>query len=338
MGVPIVSVVMPVWRAEGTLAEALADVRAQTLGAWECVVVLDGEADRSGDVAREYMHEDARFRVVARPHAGIVAALNAGLEAARAPLVARFDADDRMAPTRLARQVELLDRRPEVTLVSCGVALEVGGDHRHEGMLRHAAWLDTLDTPEKMRAARFVDAPVAHPAVTFRKADVLAAGGYRDGPFAEDHDLWLRLFGAGAVFDRVPEALVTWRDHAARLTRTDRRYADAERRALVHHHLLAPGGPLDGRAARIWGAGEYGKRHARELAARGARLSDLLDIDPRKIGQTIAGLPVTDAATLGPPDGRVVLACVASPGARALIAARLAARGWSEDHDWWARQ
>jgi len=338
---PIVSVVMPVWRAEATLADALADVRAQTLDAWECVFFLDGEDHRSRDVSPAFAADDPRFVVVSRAHAGIVAALEVGLAFARAPLVARFDADDRMDARRLALQVAHLARHPEVDVVTCGVTLERVGDIDNGGMRRHAAWLDTLDTPAKLRAARFIDAPVAHPAVVFRAAAVRAVGGYRDGPFAEDHDLWLRLFARGAVFDRVPERLVTWRDHAARLTRTDRRYADEPRRALVHTHLVAPGAPLDpgsGRVGLVWGAGEYGKRHARELSARGARLSAFLDIDARKIGQRVHGLPVLDAARLGPPDGRVALACVASPGARVVIAAELAARGWIEDRDWWPLQ
>jgi len=349
---PRVSVLMPVWRAEATLAGALTDLRAQTLTDWECVLVLDGAADASPSIAKHHAAADPRVRLLERPHAGIVAALTAGLAACRAPLVARFDADDRMDPERLALQVAHLDAHPEVALVTCRVRFEVlapadspsaldvpSADLSRSGMARHAAWLDTLDTPARIRAARFIDAPVAHPAVTYRKAVVDALGGYRAGPFAEDHDLWLRMFAAGMVFARVDRHLVTWRDRADRLTRTDSRYADAERRALVHLHLLAPGGPAAGRRVRIWGAGEYGRRHARELTARGAHVDDLLDIDPKKVGRKVAGgLPVVSADSLGPPDGRPILVAVASPGARELIAHRLAQRGHREDVDWWALQ
>lgn len=338
---------MPIWRAEATLDDALDDLRAQTLSEWEGVLVLDGAADDSPSIARRHAAADPRLRVLEVPHAGIVPALVTGLAACRAPLVARFDADDRMAPERLALQVAHLEARPGVALVTCRVHFEVLAtspdapplDLARSGMARHAAWLDTLDTPERIRAARFIDAPVAHPAVTFRKAAVDAVGGYRAGPFAEDHDLWLRMFAAGLSFERVERHLVTWRDRADRLTRTDPRYADAERRALVHHHLLAPGGPAAGRRLRIWGAGEYGRRHAKELAARGAQVDELLDIDPKKVGRRVAGgIPVASAEALGPPDGRPILVAVATPGARAIIADRLARGGYREDHDWWALQ
>ena len=344
---PRVSVLMPVWRAEATLDEALHDVRAQTREDWECVLVLDGVADASAEIARRHAAADPRVRVLELPHAGIVPALVAGLAACRAPLVARFDADDRMAPERLALQVAHLEAHPEVALVTCRVRFEVLAapeaaspvDLARSGMARHAAWLDTLDTSARIRAARFIDAPVAHPAVTYRKAAVDAVGGYRAGPFAEDHDLWLRMFAAGLVFARVDDVLVTWRDGAHRLTRTDTRYADAERRALVHHHLLVPGGPAAGKRIRIWGAGEYGRRHAKELAARGAQVDDLLDIDPKKVGRRVAGgIPVVSADGLGPPDGRPILVAVATPGARAIIADRLDQRGYREDLDWWALQ
>ena len=340
MSTPRVSVLIPVWSAEATLAEALDDVLAQTIDDWECVLVLDGASDRSPDIAHAYAARDARIRVSERPHAGIVAALNAGLDACRAPYVARFDADDRMHPARLARQCDWLDAHPEVTLVTCRVAFGVIGDLSFDvtksGMARHAAWLDSLDSPAKLRAARFIDAPVAHPAVMFRRAAIAAAGGYRQGPFAEDHDLWLRLFARAAIFDTVPELLVTWRDRVARLTRTDPRYADAERRALVHTHLVDA---LAGRHVRIWGAGEYGRRHAKELARRGVVIDDIIDIDPKKVGRRVAhGVPVSAADALGPPDGRVILVCVAAAGARALIAAELTGRGYREDIDWLALQ
>lgn len=344
-----VSVLIPVWRAESTLDEALADVRAQTLADWECVLVLDGAADRSPDIAHRHAAEDARIRVVEVPHGGIVPALVKGLSECRAPLVARFDADDRMAPERLALQVAHLDAHPELDLVTTRVRFDVitapgagpvpPADLAQSGMARHVAWLDTLDTPARIRAARFIDAPVAHPAVMFRRAAALAAGSYRNGPFAEDHDLWLRMLARGPVFGRVDDVLVTWRDRAERLTRTDTRYAAAERRALVHAHLLAPGGPCDGRRVRIWGAGEYGRRHASELVRRGADIDDLIDIDPKKVGRRVAGgLPVVAADGVGPPDGRAVLVAVASVGAREIISGRLTRLGYREDVDWWALQ
>lgn len=339
---PDVSIVLPAHRDGDTLGEALADVRAQVGCRWECLLMLDGADAATRRAAEAGVGGDGRFRVFERPHRGLVATLNEGVARAAGRVVVRFDADDRMRPDRAARQLEALTEDPSLTVVTSHVAWEsLSADTDGRGMARHCAWLNSLLTHEDLAAMRFVDAPLAHPAVAFVRERVLPFGPYRDGDFAEDHDLWLRLFAAGHRFAVIPEPLVTWRDRRDRLTRSDTRYRDDRRKRLVHMHLVA--GPLatPGRAIRVWGAGAYGRRHVRGLRAaaaeRGARLNliDFIDIDPKKIGRRLQGdLPVTHADTLGPPDGALLLVAVASPGARALIEAELAEKAWARERDY----
>jgi glycosyltransferase involved in cell wall biosynthesis len=338
---PRATIVMPCWRDGATVGEAIGDIRAQTGVAWEAVVVFDGVDDHTRAAAVAAIDGDARIRVLDRPHAGLVAALNAGVEAARTPIIARFDADDRMLPERLARQVAWLDAHPHATVVAAHVAwgsLDAASDGR--GMERHIAWLATMLDHDDIAAMRFVDAPVAHPAVAYRRDAVLPFGPYRHGDFAEDHDLWLRLIASGHRFGVIPEPLVTWRDRPGRLTRSDVRYRDDRRKRLVHEHLVA--GPVgEGRPLLVWGAGVYGRRHVRGLRAvaemHGIRLQfrAFIDIDPQKIGRVLQGdVPVVGPETLGPPDGSLLLVAVAAAGARALIEDELRERGWQREHDY----
>jgi glycosyltransferase involved in cell wall biosynthesis len=342
------TIVLPAWRDAATLGEALADVRAQTGVSWACVLVLDGADAATREVALRSVDGDPRIRVLDRPHEGLVAALNAGVAAAGTDLIVRFDADDRMVADRVAALVDRFTSDPTLAVVTSHVAYaSLSSETDGRGMARHVAWLNTLASHEDMFAMRYVDAPLAHPAVAFRRSAVIAATGgqgpYRDGDFAEDHDLWLRLFAAGLRFGVVPRPLVTWRDRPDRLTRADLRYRDDRRKRLVHGHLvdaLVAAGEVE-RPLLVWGAGAYGRRHVRGLReaaeARGVRLAfrAFLDIDPHKVGRVVQGdLPVLDAAALTPPDGALILVAVASGGARPLIEARLAGRGWQRERDY----
>lgn len=335
---PRVSVLLPVHDAEATLGDALASISAQTLEDHEAVVVLNGCTDGSVRIARERASIDDRVRVIELPEPGLVTALNWGLEQVRGPIVARMDADDHMMPERLELQVRGLEEHPEWAVIACGVRHAGVEGLRSDGMARHVEWLNGLVTPAAIRASRFIDAPVAHPSVAFRASEVRACGGYRDGDFPEDHDLWLRLLGAGRVIGKVPQVLVEWRDRPGRLTRSDPRYRDEAHRRLRHEHLIE--GPLaGGRTCRIWGAGPFGRMHAKELRSLGANVEDLIDIDPRKIGREVAGgLCVRGLETIGVPDGRLTLLCVGSPGAREQMEAVLRERGHEVERDYLALQ
>ena len=332
---PEVTLLLPIHNAEATLDDALTDVSAQHGVHMEALLILNGISDRSEVIARRWAERDPRLTLLHCPDQGIVPALNMGLEHARSELIARFDADDRMAPLRLARQAQAMHAHPDWSLCTTQVISEgLDGGPAGPGMTRLVERLNSLKRPEAIRAARFIDIPVVHPAVMFRRDEVMKAGGYHNGHFGEDHDLWLRLLEAGCTFGMVDEVLVTWRDHAARMTRSDPKLtSEGALRALVARHLAE--GPLSDRACRIWGGGRCGRRYARALHDAGAHVSDIIDIDPAKIGRRVAhGVSIVNAEEVGPPDERLVLVAVATPGARGLIAQRLSALGYHVERDW----
>ncbi len=320
--------VLPVFNSATTLSAAIDDCLRQTVVDFELLIVCNGCTDGSLAIAHDAAARDGRVRVVELPRANVIEAANTGINLARAPWVARMDADDRMAPERLAASLACAEATSHVDVVSTQVVYEgtryragEGGQRGH-GMSRYVDWVNGLSTHELKALYRFVDAPVINPSTMVRRA-LLGERAYRDGAFAEDHDLWLRLFAAGARFAQVPRPLVTWVDSSARLTRVDTRYGTDARRALVHRCLLA--GPLTGgRRCQIWGAGPYGKRHARGLLALGGNVTRFIDIDPKKIGQvSTGGLAVIAPDTLGPPDGALTVIAVASRGAGATVSRAL---------------
>ena len=129
---PAVSVVMAVRNGMPWVAEAVTSVLGQTLADLELIVIDDGSSDDTAAALAAF--RDGRLRLVRQDPAGLTRSLNRGLGLARAPLVARLDADDTAQPDRLMRQAALLASRPDIGLVGTG-ALEVDAAGRAVGTI-----------------------------------------------------------------------------------------------------------------------------------------------------------------------------------------------------------
>jgi hypothetical protein len=157
-------------------------------------------------------------------------------------------------------------------------------------------------------------------------------GGWRDGPFPEDYDLWLRLAAAGGRLTNLDAPVLDWRESAGRLTRSDARYALSRHMALKCAALAE--GPLAGVAeVALWGAGETGRAFADALAVVGIRVAAFVEVDRKKIGRTIRGARVSSYLEVSALRGLPLLVAVGAPGARALIRAELVKQGFEEGRD-----
>lgn len=327
----LVSILLPVRDGAATLPAALDSIRAQTLGDWELVAVDDGSVDATPELLKAWAKTDPRVRVLRTPPQGIAGALQAGAAVCQGRYLARMDADDLMHPERLARQVARLEEEPEAGLVSCRV--RYGG--AAAGYAEHVDWINAQDSAERMNLRRFVEAPVAHPSVLFRRELLQRHGGWREGDFPEDYELWLRWLEAGVRFAKCPEELLVWNDPPQRLSRRDPRYAVEAFYRIKAGYLarwlrreVAPG-----RALWLWGAGRVTRRRFDALEAEGLRLAGFIDVDPAKRGRHRDGRPVRLADELPDPATSFLLAGVAARGAREQILAHLVQRGWQEGRD-----
>lgn len=205
-GAPLVSVVVPTFNGERFLGDTLRSVLAQTHPAVEIIAVDDGSSDGSVALVREVAPHALRLR---QDNAGVSAARNRGLAAARGHYVIFLDQDDIWHPQQLERQVAWLEQHPE-----CGVAV-VPYAHWYPADGAYAA-PETLWPPD---AGLVVDPSfsgwVHHQflwdiwALTsgtlLRREAVAAVGGFDETlSYSEDWDLWLRLA------QQVQFALLRW--------------------------------------------------------------------------------------------------------------------------------
>jgi glycosyltransferase involved in cell wall biosynthesis len=115
---PLVSVLIPAWNAEATLAETLGSAAAQTHRNLEILIVDDGSTDRTAEIATEFCASDDRARLISQENRGVASARNCAIEEAKGEFIAPLDADDLWHPQKIERQLETFARGPrEVGLV-----------------------------------------------------------------------------------------------------------------------------------------------------------------------------------------------------------------------------
>jgi hypothetical protein len=201
-----------------------------------------------------------------------------------------------------------------------------------EGLSLYIAWQNAIVTPDDHAREIYVESPLCHPSVMFRRDVYDAVGGYRDVAWPEDYDLFLRMHAAGYALAKATMLGLRWRHREGRATFADPRYG-------LDRFRAAKAGPLArevqrfGRPIVVWGAGPTGKRLAREIESHGSRIARFVDIDPRKIGRVARGAPIVapDALNRG---AETIIVAVGARGARDLIRAHLGREGFVEGDDY----
>lgn len=205
---PLVSIVTPLYNAEAWLPGLVECTRAQTLGAFEHLLVDDASSDNSLARARALTRDDPRYRVLSMPsNSGPAAARNAAIRAARGRYLAFLDADDRWLPEKLERQARWMIETGH--LFSYHDYRFISEDGSRTGEL--------VQPPDRL------DARSLH---TQRGVGCLAVMIDRSGfpsfcfpevsrALPEDHFAWLSILGAGHIGHRLPLDLARYRHHQA---------------------------------------------------------------------------------------------------------------------------
>ncbi len=231
---PTVSVIIPAHNRAALLGDTLDSVRAQSFADWECVIVDDASSDDTPEVARMFMREDGRFRLVSGRFGSASAARDAGAERATGALLSFLDSDDLMAPDKLAWQVDRLRRDPTATIVYGDTLQFRTGDDPKVGTL-YGAGGPRPTSFEELLGFSAIYAP------TVRADAFRAAGGFDTSlASAEDWDMWLTLARAGGLIYE-PRPSLYYRLHSGNKSKnTLRNFRCALRVAAKHLRHVPP--------------------------------------------------------------------------------------------------
>ncbi|MDB5693169.1 MAG: glycosyltransferase family 2 protein [Alphaproteobacteria bacterium] len=203
---PLVSVIVPAFDAEATLAETLRSALAQTWPNIEVIVVDDGSTDRTAGIAARFEAEDGRVTLLRKDHGGVSSARNLAIAHARGDYVAPLDADDLWHPTKIEKQVEAARRGA----VPPGFVYTL---FRRIDMAGHVCGSGPQESLRGLVVHRHLHRNFVGngSAMLIRRDALLEAGGYDERLLrGEDYLLQLRIASRHRV-EIVPEYLVGYR-------------------------------------------------------------------------------------------------------------------------------
>lgn len=203
-----VSIIMGIYNCASTLNEAIDSIIDQTYPNWEFIICDDGSKDNSYNIAKSYEAVDSkRFKVIKnKTNKGLNATLNKCLEIADGEYIARMDGDDLCDPTRLQKEVQILNNHPEYAIVSTYMTtFDEGGD-----------WgcIKTLERPLVKDFPTHVPM-FCHAPCMIRRSAFLDVKGYTEDKRllrVEDYHLWYKFYAKGYRGYNIQEALYKMRD------------------------------------------------------------------------------------------------------------------------------
>jgi len=183
---PKVTVLMPAYNAGKYIGEAITSVLDQSFTDFELLIVNDGSTDETVKIIKSF--NDSRIILINQDNKGIASALNLGLSYAKAPYIARFDADDVCSPNRLKIQYDFITAYPEYSVIgSAADYIDADGHfiftHHPYGHLN-----------EEIQQLKYSICPFIHSSVFYKKEIIINNGGYNEHAYTyEDHFLWVNI-------------------------------------------------------------------------------------------------------------------------------------------------
>ena len=207
---PLVSVILPVYNAEDYIHESIQSILKQTFEDFELLILNDGSTDHSKQIIMA--QTDKRIRYLEnRNNQGLIKTLNKALYFAKGTYIARMDADDLCADTRLEKQLDFFCRDREVDILGTNQYI-IGTNECISHQL----------TNEENKVRLLLQPAVAHSSVMMKRQALFDNKLYYDrlALYAEDYKLWTDASLCGLSIKNLPEYLCGYRIHDNQISKT----------------------------------------------------------------------------------------------------------------------
>jgi len=199
---PLVSVIVPVHNDELYVGDAIKSLLDQTYSNLEILVIDDASIDSTLDIVMLAKHSRIRvFRNIT--NLGLAASVNLAIRQASGKYIARMDADDLSAPTRIEKQIQFMERHPEIDIVGTAMQSFGYGNYVHQFPIDHDA----------CKARLLFNVCFGHPTVLIKKSVFNDPTNYYKDElqqYSEEYELWCRLVDRYR-FANLREPLVKYR-------------------------------------------------------------------------------------------------------------------------------
>lgn len=182
-----ISVVIPMYNSRNTILNTLNSVKNQTILPFEVVIIDDGSKDESATVVEDFISVNSALNIqlVKQKNRGVSSARNVGLKLAKGDWIALLDSDDEWLPTKLERQIQVLNENPTIDFLGTNR----NGEYFDKILWKKLSVLTRISP--KLLMVKFI---FVVPTVIFRKKIVLDAGYFDETQkYAEEGNYFIRI-------------------------------------------------------------------------------------------------------------------------------------------------
>jgi glycosyltransferase involved in cell wall biosynthesis len=318
-----ISVILPFRNAAPWLRECLLSLQAQTYPDLEFLLINDHSTDDSMAIASAFALTDPRFVLLQNSGKGLVEANACGLARASGELITRMDADDIMAPEKMAAlAAPLLESGPGH--LSTGYVRFFPDEHIGIGTRFYEQWLNARCDAGDHWDWIWRECVIPSPCWMAWKSDVLAVNAFDEEIYPDDYELAFRFWHAGLKVIPVRQVLHHWRQHSTRMSKKHGGFS-AEAFTMLKWKWFRRIHIPDSIELFVLGHGKKARFLAQILNQENISFRTLLDWD--KANRSYRDLPVKEL------NESIIISTLSSIDDYSLVYAALQKSGWMMHKD-----